>query len=197
MLRKVYDNRDGSALRAAQAAVDVRIHFGPETVAAEINSRLTAIKAFHPKLLNEQQGASVRTSLEISIDARTAASAGTSIDASSVPHNMTKNARTGEFLVDPLVDEQLNIISGAGTTGSATDLSKGLLRKLIMPIVERAGYMNSIYAQLLRKLFERCGHIITRLNLVDERTRRSIANAETRISALEEEIKRLKEEKDR
>jgi glycosyltransferase involved in cell wall biosynthesis len=205
MLREVYDNRDGSALKAAQAAVDVRMHFGPETVAAEINSRLTAIKAFHPKLLHEQQGtsvgasiaASVRASVETSIDASSAASAGTSIDASSAARDVMRHARTGEFLVDPLVDEQLNIISGTGTTGSATERSKGLLRKLIMPIVERAGYMNSIYAQLLRKLFERYGHITTRLNLVDERTRRSIANAETRISALEEEIKRLKEEKDR
>jgi glycosyltransferase involved in cell wall biosynthesis len=197
MLREVFNKRDGSALKAAQAAVDVRMHFGPEIVAAEINSRLTAIKAFHPKLLHEQQGASVGTSILTSIDAPSTASAGTSIDASSVARAVMKQARIGEFLVDPLVDEQLNIISGTGTAGSATDLYKGLLRKLLMPIVERAGYMNSIYAQLLRKLFERCGYIITRLNLADERTRRSIANAETRISALEEEIKRLKEEKDR
>jgi hypothetical protein len=97
-------------------------------------------------------------------------------------------------LIDETTAKQLDIISGSSTAGSAAETGKGILRRLVMPLVERAGYLNSIYSQLLKKLFLHYGQLAAKINLIDDRSRRANASNETRIAALEEELKRLRQQ---
>jgi hypothetical protein len=95
------------------------------------------------------------------------------------------------FILDELVERQLDIISTGGAT-AGSDASKSILRKLIMPVVEKAGYLGSIYSHLFRRLFTELASLKTKSDLVDNRTRRQLADADARIRALEAEIQALK-----
>jgi len=102
------------------------------------------------------------------------------------------NAVPAPYLVDQSVQKQLDIIADGGTAGGGTDSIKSVLRRFFMPIVERAGYLNSIYLQLFRKIFEDSASSSARLDLIDSRTRNLLANADARIRVLEQEITDLK-----
>jgi glycosyltransferase involved in cell wall biosynthesis len=101
----------------------------------------------------------------------------------------------GTFLLDKTVETQLEIISSGGGTGGAKDTIKTAMRRVFMPIVERAGYLNSIYSQLFRKLFADYASFKGRIDLIDQRTRQQLSRSDARILALEEEIRRLREER--
>jgi len=96
------------------------------------------------------------------------------------------------YLLDETVEKQLDIISGGGAAGGGAEPAKSLMRRLFMPIVERAGYLNSVYWQLFRKLFADSSSTTARLDLIDSRTRNLLASADARIRQLEQEIADLR-----
>jgi glycosyltransferase involved in cell wall biosynthesis len=101
------------------------------------------------------------------------------------------------FLLDETVQKQLKIIAGGGTTDGATETGKTIARRLIMPIVERAGYLNSIYSQLFNKLFAQYATFKTRIDLIDNRVRNYLSSNDARMRALEDEVKQLRQDNEK
>jgi hypothetical protein len=97
-----------------------------------------------------------------------------------------------QYLVDETVQKQLDIIATGGTVVGGTEAAKSLMRRVLMPIVERAGYLNSIYLQLFRRIFTDSSATAARLDLIDSRTRSLLAGADARIRQLEQEIETLR-----
>jgi glycosyltransferase involved in cell wall biosynthesis len=96
------------------------------------------------------------------------------------------------YFLDATVEKQLEIIANGGAVSGGTDAAKSFVRKLFMPIVERAGYLNSIYLQLFRRLFTQAASTTAQLDLIDSRTRNLMANVDARMRVLEKEITELK-----
>lgn len=97
----------------------------------------------------------------------------------------------GDYYLDETVKLQLDIIeTGSSPLSSKTqaEASKSLLRRVLMPIVERAGYLGSIYSQLFKRLFLDMARCRTQIDIVDARTRKSLAEADRRIRELEATI---------
>jgi hypothetical protein len=111
-------------------------------------------------------------------------------------HSTNSGSTSGSYSVSPLVEQQLSIIS-SGKDPSDSSAQKTIIRKLLMSIVERAGYLGSIYSQLLRRLFVEASELRREINLVDNRTRRQMVDTDARIRALEEEINRLQQAQNR
>lgn len=161
LMRAVYGDRCTASMRGAQAAIDVRKEFDPQSVAALVKHRLAAIQAFHPSRIPNQ-------------------------DPAAKP-----------FLLDDTTEKQLSIIAtGSPRSESKGEAGKSLLRKFLMPIVERAGYLNGIYSNLFHRLFHEFGQIRARMDVIDSRVRRRTAEMDARIASMEDEIKRLRDELD-
>jgi hypothetical protein len=96
--------------------------------------------------------------------------------------------------VDALTEQRLRIIE-TGEDSADSNPSKSRIRKIMMNLVEKSGYLNRIYSALFRKLFVDSSKIQTKVELVDSRTRRALADADRRIAALEKRLAEL-EEKD-
>lgn len=96
------------------------------------------------------------------------------------------------YLLDETTRQQLQIIA-SGASGKSDNTVKAWLRKAVMPVLEKAGYLNAVYAQLFRKLFEQYAAFKARIDLIDERSRREGARSDARLRALEDELRALKE----
>ncbi len=96
--------------------------------------------------------------------------------------------------VDALTEQRLRIIE-TGEDSADSNPSKSRIRKVMMNLVEKSGYLNRIYSALFRKLFVDSSKIQTKVELVDSRTRRALADADRRIAVLEKRLAKL-EEKD-
>jgi glycosyltransferase involved in cell wall biosynthesis len=108
------------------------------------------------------------------------------------PKNDQKSTAPAPYLVDQTVQKQLDIIATGGTVHGGAESAKSMMRKFLMPIVERAGYLNSIYLQLFRRIFSDSSATAARLDLIDSRTRSLLAGADARISQMEQEIETLR-----
>ena len=96
--------------------------------------------------------------------------------------------------LDPLTEQRLQIIeTGASSDEDATPKSR--LRKGMMALVARSGYLNTIYTALFRKLFVDSSKAQTQIELIDARTRRAVADADHRIADLEKKIANLQSER--
>lgn len=92
--------------------------------------------------------------------------------------------------VDALTEQRLKIIeSGEDPADSST--SKSLIRKVMMNLVEKSGYLNRIYSALFRKIVVDSSKLQTKIELIDSRTRRVVADTDRRIAQLEERIREL------
>ena len=92
--------------------------------------------------------------------------------------------------IDALTEQRLKIIE-TGEDPADTSASKSRIRKVMMNLVEKSGYLNRIYSALFRKIFSDTSKIQTKVELVDARTRRAVADADRRIAQLEERIRDL------
>lgn len=89
--------------------------------------------------------------------------------------------------VDKLTEERLQIIE----RGNSNTVAKSVLRKVMMPLVEKSGYLNSVYAALFRKLATDSAHAEASVQIMDGRMRRALADADTRIAMLEKKVAEL------
>jgi len=96
----------------------------------------------------------------------------------------------GACFIDKLTEERLQIIE----RGNSNTLAKTILRKLMMPVVEKSGYLNSVYSALFRKMATDSGRTEATVEMIDARVRRALADADARISLLEEKIEKLSKE---
>lgn len=96
--------------------------------------------------------------------------------------------------IDALTEQRLKIIE-TGEDPADTSTSKSRIRKVMMNLVEKSGYLNRIYSALFRKIFSDTSKIQTKVELVDSRTRRAVADADRRIAQLEERIRHLENQK--
>jgi len=92
--------------------------------------------------------------------------------------------------VDALTEQRLKIIE-SGEDPADSSASKSRIRKAMMKLVEKSGYMNRIYSALFRKIFVDCAKLQTKVELIDSRTRRSVADSDRRIAILEKRIEEL------
>jgi hypothetical protein len=92
--------------------------------------------------------------------------------------------------VDALTEQRLKIIE-TGEDPTDTSASKSRIRKVMMNLVEKSGYLNRIYSALFRKLFVESSKTQTKVELIESRTRRALADADRRIAALEKRIAAL------
>ncbi len=94
--------------------------------------------------------------------------------------------------VDALTEQRLKIIE-TGEDPAESNPSKSRIRKAMMNLVEKSGYLNRIYSVLFRKIFTDSSKIQTKVELIDARTRRAVADADSRIAALEKKIAELEQ----
>lgn len=92
--------------------------------------------------------------------------------------------------VDALTQQRLQMIE-TGEDPADTNASKSKIRKAMMSLVAKSGYLNRIYSLLFRKLFVDSAMTQTKIDLIDARTRRAVADADRRIAYLEQRIKQL------
>jgi len=95
--------------------------------------------------------------------------------------------------IDALTEQRLKIIE-SGEDPADTSASKSRIRKVMMNLVEKSGYLNRIYSALFRKIFTDSSKIQTKVELIDSRTRRAVADADRRIAILEERIRELEKQ---
>ncbi|CAN5171103.1 hypothetical protein BH10CYA1_BH10CYA1_38910 [soil metagenome] len=92
--------------------------------------------------------------------------------------------------VDALTEQRLKIIE-TGEDPTDSNPTKSRIRKTMMNLVEKSGYLNRIYSALFRKIFVDSSKIQTKVELIDSRTRRAVADADRRIAILEKRIAEL------
>lgn len=93
--------------------------------------------------------------------------------------------------VDALTEQRLKIIE-TGEDPADSNASKSRIRKAMMSLVEKSGYLNRIYSALFRKLFVDSSKVQTKVDLIDSRTRHAVADADRRIAILERRMEELK-----
>jgi len=94
--------------------------------------------------------------------------------------------------VDALTEQRLKIIE-TGEDPADANQTKSRVRKAMMNLVEKSGYLNRIYSALFRKIFVDSSKIQTKVDLIDSRTRRAVADADRRIATLEKRIAELEQ----
>jgi hypothetical protein len=90
-----------------------------------------------------------------------------------------------------LTEERLQIVEG----GNSNTVSKSILRKFMMPFIEKSGYLNTVYSALFRKIVTDSGRTQAQVEIMDARVRRALADADARIALLEKRIEGLNQER--
>lgn len=163
LMRLVVDDEHECRSRGERAESEVSLLYSPQFVASLISERLQSINSFHLHQTTAEDPVGSKPTEE---------------------HGM------GPHLLDDHLRRQLQIIrNGSDPIASSP---KSVIRKIIMPLVERAGYLNSIYSQLLERLFREAALDRARTNIVEQRMRRLLADSDARIRRLEQELDKLR-----
>ncbi|HEY9676801.1 MAG TPA: glycosyltransferase [Drouetiella sp.] len=164
-LRRLYANEIERAAFVETAFKSATEYFSKDAVAQTMQTRLSAIGAFNRPAID---------------------SASNGLSAESSKEKVCH--------VDPLTEQRLRMIE-SGEDPADSSQTKSRIRKTMMKLVEKSGYLNGIYSALFRKLFVDNSKTQTKVELMESRTRRALADADRRIAALEKRLNEIQNNK--